>query len=167
MLRKTLLSFVLSASTLSATFARAESPKAYLSIEPGFFGMTTVVVDGKTYKTGLSTPGYFLIRDAVASNPLAAEYARKHRAYAIWGQVSVAAGLAGALTYLFTRPEAEVNYPTYWLIFGTGLLTGLIFQKSSFAYLNKAINAYNGVEVTDLYVAPALGGAQLGLALRF
>ncbi|HVJ64237.1 MAG TPA: hypothetical protein VM901_03180 [Bdellovibrionota bacterium] len=167
MCRKTLLSLVLSASTLSATMAQAAGPQAYLNMEPGFFGMTTVVVDGKTYKSGLSTPGYFLIADAMSSNPLAAEYARKHRSYAIWGQVSVGAGLAGALTYLFTRPETEVNYPTYWLIFSAGLLTGLIFQKSSYAYLNKAINAYNGVELADLYVTPALGGAQLGLAFRF
>ncbi len=158
---------ILITTILFSSAALAQKPKAHITLKPGLFGGAPVVhVDGNEIKPSFGLLGAYRLSDAMKSNSLAAEYARKHESYGRWASGVLWGGLGAALGYLAFTKKEDVSYTAYWLIFGTGFVTSAVLQRSSMAYLFKAMNAYNGIDA-QLTLLPTHEGAQLSLALKF
>lgn len=149
--------------------AMAHPPKAYMSVEPGFFdGGPKVFVNGFEIKPSFS--GYDLTH-AMKDNALAVEYAKKHMEYSKWAGISLWGGLGAAVGYLVaSRPNT--NFGVYWGVFAAGLFTAAGLGKASQSYLFKAINTYNGVDTKKtsqlgFSIAPIENGGVLGMNLDF
>jgi hypothetical protein len=100
-----------------------------------------VSVDGKVYSFHFFV-GYSDLPDAMKSNPEAAQFADAASSQMIWGNSLLFGGLAGALVYL---NQSNPNYGTYWLIFLSGFVPGILLHAAAEMNINKAINTYNGI----------------------
>lgn len=168
------------AMVVPSTTLAAET-RAYFTSDPSFFtwgNPTHVYVDGKEHKMAAFEMGYE-IAEAMKSNPIAYEWAKKHEAYSTASSIALWGGYAAALAILISSPRDRESVDTtlsaYWTVFGVGLFTAIGCKQAADAYLYRAINAFNGVNdgtappQTNLGIdiLPTRDGASLALQLEF
>ncbi|MBK7890358.1 MAG: hypothetical protein IPJ84_05755 [Bdellovibrionales bacterium] len=160
-----------------ASVAFAGETHAFITSEPGFFAapMPTIHIDGKVHKMGTFEMGYE-VAEAMRSNPVAYEWAKKHEAYSTVSSVALWGSYAAALAYLLSARSDDRNAGgIYWGIIGVGLLTAIGCKKAADAYLYRAINAFNGVSdgstppqtKLGIDIVPVRDGASLAMQLEF
>lgn len=180
------LLIALASAMTPVSVALASETRAYLTSEPGFFSAPKpkVTIDNRTFESGAFEMGYE-VADAMKSNPVAYEWAKKHESYstissiALWG--SYAAGLA--LLFSIPEPTAEQSYKeqrrstldAYIVVLSVGIFTAIGCKKAADAYLYRAINAFNGVSdgstppqtKLGIDIVPVRDGASLAMQLEF
>lgn len=161
----------------SGSVAFARETRAYITSEPGFFSlaMPVVHVDGTDHKVGTFEMGYE-VADAMKSNPVAYEWAKKHEAYSTASSIALWGSYAAGLAYLFSARSDDRNAEgVHWVIIGVGLFTAIGCKKAADAYLYRAINAFNGVSdgstppqtKLGIDIVPVRDGASLAMQLEF
>jgi hypothetical protein len=166
---KNILVTLILLQTIIAPIARASEVRAFIYRNSIWSG-GAIVVDGKQSRGGFT--GLANLSDAMKSNPEAAAFADKAHTDAVWGNSLLLGGLVGAIGYAVASTNFDSD--VYWTIFLVGFVPGVLFQDAAAVNLNKAINTYNGVEVTfarfkpdRLMVLPTADGAVAGLNWRF
>lgn len=161
------LAVLLSITTFCST-SLAE-PKAY--VDMGWFHRE-IVVDGKKLNPSFFG-GFPDLVEAMKSNPEARAYAETASTQWLWLNITSTATLVG-LIYLINRPDWRLadsgTLDSYFYLLLGGILTNSILQFSAMANENRAINAYNGVKVSDnslrldgFGLAPVSGGGAAGV----
>lgn len=173
------LAFATIATPVSVAFAG--ETRAFITSEPGFFAATmpTIHIDGKDHKMGTFEMGYE-VAEAMRSNPVAYEWAKKHETYSTVSSIALWGGYAAALALVLSSPpstqrDVRRTETLYWTILGVGIFTAIGCKKAADAYLYRAINAFNGVNdgstppqtKLGIDVLPVRDGASLALQLEF